>query len=202
MHEGIIIRENIVSESFIDGLLSQTNYYKSNKLPVRNESLTGIPIKEDEPKVPTGNHGNHRCRIVDNPILNDDVITEIFIKANNEHFKLDIDWEKCTPVSYIKKYTEGDAGFITWHDDILPDAHPDYGYRALSMSIILEDQFEGGEMEFKNSWEDEDVIQIPKLKKNQAIIFKPQLPHKVSLVTEGTRTALVTWLFSKEDIYA
>ncbi|MDA8842124.1 2OG-Fe(II) oxygenase [bacterium] len=194
MHEGIIIIDNVVDQSFIDGLVAQTNFSKSNSLPVGGNA-------NDFERSPTAPK-NHRCRIINEPIINDDVIINIFNNVNNDHFKLDIDWTKCTPISYIKKYAETDAGFLTWHDDILPEEHPEFGWRCLSMSIILEDQFEGGDLEFKSSWESEDILEMPKQKINQAIIFKPQLPHRVSLVTEGVRTVLVTWLFSEENIYA
>ena len=198
MHDSIIIKENVVNESFVDGLLSQKNYVKANALPRENDTEHDDTFSVTNYSVSV----NHRCRIINHPKLNDDIIIDIFKNANNDHFKLDIDWANCTPVSYVKRYTEDDAGFLTWHDDILPDAHPEFGWRALSMSIILEDQFKGGDMEFKNSWDDKGIIYTPKLNKCSAVIFKPQLPHRVSLVTEGVRTALVTWLWTKENIYS
>lgn len=58
--------------------------------------------------------------------------------------------------------------------------------RKLSMSILLNDKFEGGEFEFIN----ESKVNI---KKGCAVIFPSWIPHRVNPVTKGVRYSLVVW---------
>ena len=75
-------------------------------------------------------------------------------------------------------------GFYIEHIDHFPEYQ-----RTLTMSLILNDDFEGGEFSFFNK---EYII---KPKAGQAIIFPSNFmfPHGVMPVTSGTRYALVTW---------
>ena len=58
--------------------------------------------------------------------------------------------------------------------------------RKLSMSIILNDDFEGGEFEFFTK---EKVNS----KRGTVIVFPSYMLHRVKPVTKGTRYSLVTW---------
>lgn len=58
--------------------------------------------------------------------------------------------------------------------------------RKVSMSIILNDDFEGGEFEFFGK----DIISA---KRGTVIVFPSYLMHRVKPVTKGTRYSLVTW---------
>jgi PKHD-type hydroxylase len=58
--------------------------------------------------------------------------------------------------------------------------------RKLSMSIILNDEYEGGEFEFFGQ---EQVIG----KRGTIIVFPSYMMHRVKPVTKGTRYSLVTW---------
>ena len=58
--------------------------------------------------------------------------------------------------------------------------------RKLSMSIILNDDFEGGEFEFFNK-------QKVNSKRGTVIVFPSYMLHRVKPVTKGTRYSLVTW---------
>ena len=64
------------------------------------------------------------------------------------------------------------------------------GQRALSCSIQLSDDFEGGEMAL---WDRDYVIKIPK---GSALVFPSNFmyPHEVLEITKGTRHVIVTWL--------
>ena len=94
----------------------------------------------------------------------------------------------------IARYTKD--GFYTWHNDGLgshnevcdnPDYKLKYGNtRKLSMSIILNDDFEGGDFEIHG----ED---IPELPKGSVIVFPSFMRHRVAPVTAGIRYSLVTW---------
>ena len=58
--------------------------------------------------------------------------------------------------------------------------------RKLSMSIILNDDFEGGEFEFFEKG-------VVKSKRGTIIVFPSYMLHRVRPVTKGTRYSLVAW---------
>lgn len=62
-------------------------------------------------------------------------------------------------------------------------------FRRLSMSIVLNDEYEGGKFSFFDNQYQLDV------KKNQAIIFPSSwlFPHQITPITAGERWALVSW---------
>jgi predicted 2-oxoglutarate/Fe(II)-dependent dioxygenase YbiX len=82
----------------------------------------------------------------------------------------------------LLKYSEG--CFYTEHTDSFK-AIP----RAVSCSIILNDDFEGGEFAFFNR----DIKY--KLEKGDALMFPSNFmyPHEVMPVTKGTRYSIITW---------
>lgn len=63
--------------------------------------------------------------------------------------------------------------------------------RKLSMSIVLNDDFQGGEFEFFGN---NELIQ-PKL--GSVLIFPSYMVHRVNLVTKGTRYSLVAWFLGE-----
>ena len=60
--------------------------------------------------------------------------------------------------------------------------------RKLSMSIILNDDYEGGEFEFYSP--NEGALET---KQGDIIVFPSYFLHRVKPVTKGTRYSLVTW---------
>ena len=97
----------------------------------------------------------------------------------------------------ITRYTKD--GFYTWHSDGL-GSHNDVNTnsddkllfgntRKLSMSILLNDDYEGGEFQMNGTLGDEEKLEgIGSL-----IIFPSFIWHQVTPVTKGTRYSLVTW---------
>jgi len=94
----------------------------------------------------------------------------------------------------ITRYTKG--GFYSWHKDgigahngafNLPDNKFLHGNtRKLSMSILLNDDYEGGDLQFRSS--------SPMQGGEGAIIVFPSfIEHQVTPVTRGIRYSLVTW---------
>jgi len=81
----------------------------------------------------------------------------------------------------ILKYEEDD-NYQTHVDDFKQ------AFRRLSISIVLNDNFKGGDLKFFNK-------EQYTVRKNQAIVFPSswQYPHQVTPVTEGTRWAIVIW---------
>ena len=82
----------------------------------------------------------------------------------------------------LLKYSTG--GFYVQHTDAFLE-HP----RETSCSLVLNDDFEGGEFAFF------DRQLKYKLNKGDALMFPSNFmyPHEVMEVTEGTRYAIITW---------
>ena len=94
----------------------------------------------------------------------------------------------------LTRYTKG--GFYSWHKDGIGShnevfTNPDNKFlhgntRKLSMSIILNDDFESGDFEVYKG-------DVPKLPKGSVIVFPSFIDHRVAPVTKGTRYSLVAW---------
>jgi predicted 2-oxoglutarate/Fe(II)-dependent dioxygenase YbiX len=82
----------------------------------------------------------------------------------------------------LLKYTEGQ--FYVQHIDSFKEKN-----RALTCSLILNDDYEGGEFAFF------DREMKFKLKKGQAIMFPSNFmfPHEILPVKSGTRYSIITW---------
>lgn len=68
--------------------------------------------------------------------------------------------------------------------------------RTLSIIYLINDDYEGGELEFiKATKNSQEPIRIPK-KKNTLVIWPSNFmyPHRVTPVTRGVRYSMVTWL--------
>ena len=83
--------------------------------------------------------------------------------------------------------------FYNWHRDcnITSDL-----YRKLSVTVQLSDSedYEGGELQFKNYWGNMALVN-PKdmLKRGTVIVFPSSILHRVTPITRGTRYSLVQW---------
>ena len=95
----------------------------------------------------------------------------------------------------ITRYTKNE--FYEWHKDGIgshnevinePDNEFLHGNtRKLSMSIVLNSNFEGGNFEIRGE------NKISKLKEGSVIVFPSFMVHRVAPVTKGTRYSLVAW---------
>ena len=100
--------------------------------------------------------------------------------ANAEQFEFDFHTTESL------QYTEYDSkkeGHYDWHIDI---GEGRFGGRKLSVVLLLNDDYEGGELQI---WEKGFV---PKGKGN-LFIFPSYLLHRVTPVTKGIRKSLVLW---------
>lgn len=108
----------------------------------------------------------------------------------------------------ITKYTKG--GFYSWHIDGLgshmevweePDnVHLHGNTRKLSMSLILNNEFKGGNLQIRhtNRWDgDTDTVKVDK---GRMIFFPSFMEHRVTPVKEGVRYSLVCWFVGKPFI--
>jgi predicted 2-oxoglutarate/Fe(II)-dependent dioxygenase YbiX len=87
----------------------------------------------------------------------------------------------------INCYSEGD--FMSRHVDNIHHSHgQEWGYPQVSALLFLNDDYNGGEFQVSNSYF--------KTSEGSAIIFPSNFmfPHKVNIVTSGTRWSIITWL--------
>lgn len=91
------------------------------------------------------------------------------------------------PIQY-SEYTDG--GHYTWHTDATLKGEQN-DTRKISFSILLNDDFEGGELELYKFGDKPDTM---KMKKNSILFFPSFILHRVTPVTSGTRKALVGWV--------
>jgi PKHD-type hydroxylase len=99
----------------------------------------------------------------------------------------------------VTRYTKG--GQYTWHKDGLGSHHETYtdpnqpllsgNTRKLSMSIVLNSDFEGGDFEIRGFRDDKD--RVSRMKGGSIIVFPSFMEHRVTPVTKGTRYSLVVW---------
>jgi PKHD-type hydroxylase len=118
-----------------------------------------------------------------------DLIWPFMVTANEQLTHFDID---AAETMQITQYQENQ--YYDYHIDGLGISYYDRPpgnirhkrTRKLSMSLVLNDDFEGGQLQFYN----EDPIEN---KKGMMIFFPSYLSHRVRPVTKGVRYSLVTW---------
>ena len=89
----------------------------------------------------------------------------------------------------VTRYSKDD--FYNWHIDGMcshSESQDDGNTRKLSMSIILNSDYEGGDFEMRGLKE-----KIPRLEEGSIMVFPSFLEHRVTPVTKGIRYSLVTW---------
>jgi PKHD-type hydroxylase len=101
----------------------------------------------------------------------------------------------------ITRYTKG--GFYSWHKDgigshitagNLPDNKFLHGNtRKLSMSILLNDDYEGGDFQIHGTSNHGEVAFTPVSGEGSVIVFPSFTEHQVAPITKGIRYSLVTW---------
>jgi PKHD-type hydroxylase len=91
-------------------------------------------------------------------------------------------------------YTAEQHGRYDWHTDMSFGAAygNDIEPRKLSMTLLLNDEFEGGEFQINMGKEEHpEIIHVPK---GRAIFFPSFLIHRVTPVTRGIRKSMVVWV--------
>lgn len=94
------------------------------------------------------------------------------------------------------KYSIGD--FYGWHTDY-SDKKPEYKQRFMSIVILLNNDYEGGDLKYKNSLGEEFTFQRGT---GNLFIFNSSTLHKVTPVTSGERYSLVNWLSIKQTNFS
>ena len=86
----------------------------------------------------------------------------------------------------MSKYQTG--GHYNWHMDSKAPVNNEQ--RKLSISILLNDDFEGGGLEIESN-KDENVLKY----QGDIVVFPSFLQHRVLPVTAGTRYTAVSWAY-------
>ena len=90
------------------------------------------------------------------------------------------------------EYNQKDQGTYDWHIDSAYGTSEEYEDRKLSLTLMLNDDYEGGDFEIIYGRYDEP-IKIPK-EKGKIIVFPSFLFHRVTPVTRGIRKSIVAWV--------
>ena len=101
----------------------------------------------------------------------------------------------------ITRYKKG--GFYSFHRDGYGDHLSAYNnptnafmhghVRKLSMSVMLNDNFDGGAFEFASYTKEKCTVTPIKASAGSVIVFPSEMEHRVAPVTKGIRYSLVTW---------
>ena len=108
---------------------------------------------------------------------------------------------KAAESAQITRYQKG--GFYKFHRDGNGDHLSAYnnpqnafmhGYvRKLSMSVMLNDNFDGGAFEFASYGKEECHITPIEATAGSVIVFPSEMEHRVAPITKGTRYSVVCW---------
>jgi PKHD-type hydroxylase len=101
----------------------------------------------------------------------------------------------------ITRYTKG--GFYSWHKDGIGAHNGAFdrpgnkflhgNVRKLSMSILLNDDYEGGDFQIHGPSNHGEVAMTPVCGEGSVIVFPSFIEHQVAPITKGIRYSLVTW---------
>lgn len=104
---------------------------------------------------------------------------------NKKYFNFALEWgEDAQFTKYDSKY----QGFFGKHIDTI--AFSGESVRKISMSVILNEDFEGGDLNLYIN----DNPHVVRKKKGNVVIFPSFLLHEVTPVTAGVRYSLVNWV--------
>ena len=126
-----------VSSMFLDHCIARYNVAKEQN-ELRRDAVTMYSRKFRRAK---------DISVADDPIIRSTIQT-LMMSHNNAHYEFDLNDDI---EIYIMEYTEASAGYVDWHNDFA--AKPLYDQSLgkqikLSMSLMLNDDFTGGELEF------------------------------------------------------
>ena len=104
-------------------------------------------------------------------------------QTSNSYFNYEINGiEK----AQVMKYTAPSNGY-SWHIDIGADGIA--ANRKIAVSILLNEDYEGGEMAFRTA----EQIEKVKPKTGEVVAFSSFISHSVRPITKGERYVVVAW---------
>ena len=146
---------------------------------------------------------DHKIRISEIIWANDqwlyDILWPYMLQANDKAgWKYNI---KAGESCQITRYKKG--GFYSFHQDGNGDHlsaynNPTNAYlhghvRKLSMSVMLNDNFDGGAFEFATYGKEECTVTPIEATAGSVIVFPSAMEHRVAPVTKGIRYSVVCW---------
>ena len=146
---------------------------------------------------------NPKVRISDVTFCNDqwlyDIIFPLMGEANDKAgWRYDVQSAESCQITRYKKggfynfHTDGKGDHLSVYDR--PENKFLHGHvRKLSMSIMLNDNFEGGAFEFASYSREECTITPIEAKAGSVIVFPSSMEHRVAPVTKGIRYSVVCW---------
>ena len=182
---------------------------KLKRLGAKKWEASGIDTKKgttDEERI-TGRKPemgvDKKIRISDVAWTNDqwvyDTIWPYMMQANT-----DAGWGyeiKAAESSQITRYKKG--GFYKFHRDgagcnlskyINPNNAFMHGHvRKLSMTVLLNESFEGGDFEFTSYSKEKCEVTPVEMNQGDIIVFPSFMEHRVAPITKGIRFSLVRW---------
>ena len=203
---------NTVNEWFVfDDPIDIKTCNKLKRLASKSWEASAVDVKKDHTpeERKTGREADFKSdlktRISDIAWTNEqwvyDLIWPYMLRAN-EDAGWGYDITSAEPAQ-ITRYKKG--GFYSWHRDGFNDHlskynQPDNAWvhekvRKLSMTILLNDSFEGGEFEVMSYSKGVGMVQQPfeNPRGGQVIVFPSYMEHRVAPVTKGTRYSAVVW---------
>jgi len=168
----ISIIKNAVDDKFIQSIIDVGKNQKLEEARIGGESNTSNNIRSTK-----------ISWIMDKTIL---LILKDKMLEINKSKNWNYDVTDMFPFQY-SVYHENDH--YDWHVDT-GSAYLKQKERKISFSLILNDNYKGGELEFKNS--DENISLD--LNKGDMVTFPSFLEHRVKPVLNGTRISLVGWM--------
>ena len=183
-----------MSPAFTDNLLYTTQtklpeqFLDEIKIHIENDTLFHSAINQDEI--------NKKYRSSRNGWIHYDnwiggIVFGMMMSANKEYFHYDVEYLDAPIQSTI--YEKGDH--YDWHcDNADPKDHFKGIYqteRKLSISLLINDDYEGGELELQFG----KFNEVLKPEAGTGIIFPSWMPHRVKPVTKGKRISLVAWMY-------
>jgi PKHD-type hydroxylase len=125
-------------------------------------------------------------------------LDEVLTALNNEYYQMDV-WGY-DHIQY-SEYRAEDKGEYNWHMDTNTGAEnkeSSGGIRKLSATLLLNDDFEGGD--FQMNLSSEKKPSTIEMAAGTLILFPSIFLHRVAPVTLNTRKSLVLWLLGNKYI--
>jgi len=185
MKEYILEVKKIIPESFCKKII---NYFDNNYDQASIATLGGKP-KADKNVRNCLSRSIFDTKTFGEKICSNAIQSKIFNCVSHYEKKYLVGVSKISQLDLLKyELNEHEAGF-RFHTDFGPTCNN----RHLSISVCLNNQYEGGEFVFK--FPNENEFTIPQ-NVGDALIFPSNFmfPHQVNKVTKGTRYALIGWV--------
>ena len=123
-------------------------------------------------------------------------LNDVIYSANQQFYNFNLNG-----YAYFQYTTYDKDGRYDWHSDMAygnNERDKNIQPRKLSLSLLLNDDFEGGEFQINTGKESEPTI--VDLKKGQIVLFPSFILHRVTPITQGTRKSLVVWTLGPKFI--